>query len=40
VCGVITLLIRWGADASSEMVRRSARSTQRGGIGATIARMG
>jgi len=29
-------LIRWGADASSDMLRQSARCTQCGGRGATI----
>jgi hypothetical protein len=37
---VITLLICWNVDGLSDTVRRSARSTQRGGIGATIAEMG
>jgi hypothetical protein len=29
-------IIRWGAEASSDMLRRSARCTQGGGKGATI----
>jgi len=29
-------IIRWGADASSDMLRRSARCTECGGKGATI----
>jgi hypothetical protein len=29
-------IIRWGADVSSNMLRRSARCTQRGGKSATI----
>jgi len=33
---IVPLMIRWGADASSDMLRQSARCTQCGGRGATI----
>jgi hypothetical protein len=33
---IVPLMIRWGADASSNMLRQSARCTQCGRKGATI----
>jgi len=33
---IVPLMIRWGADASSDMLRRSARCTRCGRKGATI----
>jgi len=33
---IVPLMIRWGADVSSDMLRRSARCTRCGGKGATI----
>jgi len=33
---IVPLMIRWGADASSDILQRSARLTRRGGKGVTI----